>query len=232
LDAERTAQLEERLAALLYDGAARARRRQQAGDQDDALFASLAADELEAAARQVRQMVLGRVHRGTGGLSAWYPRTLAAWRARHDEDATLDGLAAAFCASEACAQWRESATGEPGISLEEAWYRFFTAAGIGDPIETEDEFLGALLRALAITPGARFRHPATVRPAPGGHFAVSRGGTLHAALDGRYVHGALPGLLIRLLAGTSPEALARETGLPASEVAQLNEALRGLRLLA
>jgi hypothetical protein len=223
--------LEETLAALVYDGAARARWFEQAEGRDP-LFASLRAEELEQAARELRQMVLGRVHRGTGGLSSWYPRTLAAWRAAHPDDATLDDLAAAFCGSPACGCWRESATAEPGISLEEAWYRFFTERGIGDPIDREEELLGVLLRALAVTPAARFRHPAIVRPAPGGHFALSRAGTLHAALDGRYLHGPLPILPRRLLAGASVEALARERGIPASEVAQVQDALRGMRLLA
>src|SRR5205814_783916 len=89
--------LEEALAALLYDDGARARLR--AGQARDPRFAALDADELEEAARAVRRMVHGRAHRGTGGLEAWFPRTLAAWRAAHSEDAELDELLTRFCSS-------------------------------------------------------------------------------------------------------------------------------------
>jgi hypothetical protein len=218
-------ELEELLAALLYDEGARRRLVASGG------WTSLRAGELEEAAQQVRRMVLARCHRGTGGLATWFPETLAAWRSAHPDDATLDDLAAAFCASPACAAWRESATATPGISLEEAFYRFFTAATVGDPLARQDEFLGALLRGLAVTPGARFRHPAAVRPAPGGFFAVSDGGTLHAAIDGRYLRGQLPEVARRLLSGDSREATARHVGWHPSNVTRVEEELRRLRLL-
>jgi hypothetical protein len=70
-----------------------------------------------------------------------------------------------------------------------------------------------------------------VRPAPGGCFAVSRQGTLHAALGGRYLRGSLPLLPIRLLAGVPAESITRETGVPASEIATVHAALRQLELL-
>jgi hypothetical protein len=121
------------LAALLYDQGARRRFVATGGGPP---LSSLRADELEEAPREVRRMMLGRRHRGTGGLAMWFAETLIAWRTAHPEDADLDGLATAFCASADCAEWRESFTGEPGISLEEAFYRFLTEAAVGDPRET------------------------------------------------------------------------------------------------
>src|SRR5207245_10913930 len=112
----------------------------------------------------------------------------------------LSEVAAAFCASPACAAWRERALGS---SLEEAWFRFFEAEAIGDAAVREDEFLGAIVRALAVTPRARFLRPVAVKPAPGGCFAVSRKRVLHAALDGRYLRGEVTPVIAAILNGDS-----------------------------
>lgn len=223
MDGERLRGLEERLAALLYDPTS--------APPGDPLFSSVRPDELEETAAEVRRMVLGRTHRGTGGVREWYPRTLAAWRERHPDDSDLDRLARAFCASSACAAWREGTTNELGISLEEAFYRFFADAGVGDPAAREEEFLGAVFRALAITPAARFRLPSGARPAPPGVYAVSSAGILHAALaGGRYLHGALPRIAVLLLEGNSEDEVERQTASTPADVAAVAAELRRLGL--
>src|SRR5262249_8023859 len=137
----------------------------------------------------------------TGGIGDWYPRTIASWRAAHPDDAALDALADRFCASPACAAWRELPAGAPGMCLEEALHRFFEAEEIGGPIRREGEFLAAIVQALVVAPEARFAWPAVLRRAPGGCFAIGRAGTIHAALDGRYVTGPVTPLITAILTG-------------------------------
>jgi hypothetical protein len=181
--------LEEALADLLYRG-----------HSPHPSLPPLDGDEVSEASATVRRMVLDRTHRGTGRVTEWFPKTIGAWRVQHG-DAGLEELAAAFCRSPHCAAWRER-TG--GISVEEAWFRFFAAEPVGDADIREEEFLGALVRGLAVTPRARFIWPAAVRPAPGGCFALTRGLVLHAALDGRYLCGQVTPAIAAILRGDPP----------------------------
>src|SRR5262249_8145531 len=166
--------LEEALAALLYDD--HARKRLRAGEAADPRFAAIDMGELEEAARAVRRMVRGRTHRGTGGLEAWFPRTLAPWRHAHPPDIEPDDLLTRVCSSSSSRAWSELGD---GISLEEAFYRFFLDEGIGSARVLEEELFSAVVRALAIAPAARFEWPAGVRRAPGGCYAVTRGRVLY-----------------------------------------------------
>lgn len=175
--------LEEALASLLFD---------RASKPLHPLLAALDPDELDEAAASVRRMVLERTHRGSGGLVDWFPRTIAG----HDHDE----LIARFCSSAACALWRESPV-RCEVSLEEALYRFFVDAAIGDELVREEEFLGAIVRALAVTPKASFVWPSALRRAPGGCFAITRDLVLHAAIDGRYLRGPITPLLADVLLG-------------------------------
>jgi hypothetical protein len=218
--------LEAALATLLYDEQARA----IPGDVDS-LFASLDRGELEEAAASVRKMVRSRTHRGTGGMEQWYPQTLASWRTLHAADGRLDDLLLRFCASPVCGDWRESPAGEPGISLEEALYRFFCDADIGDPAVREEEFLGAVVRGLAITPSAGFVWPKAVRRAPGGCFAVTGSLVLHAALDGRYLRGPVTPLLADLMRGISPAAAAERHGVTPAELETVTGTLKKMRIV-
>ena len=177
--------------------------------------------ELAEAAATVRQMVRTRMHRGTGGLLAWFPLTIQAWRALHPDDETLDGLSAGFCASRFAEAWRELSFGEIGMSMEEALYRYFVDAEIGEAAVCEEEFLGALLRGLAIAPAARFRWPSLLRAAPGGCLAVSSQGILHAAIDGKYLRGPITPVIRAILDG--------EVGDHSEVVVQ---SLRAMRLVA
>jgi hypothetical protein len=227
---ERGRRIEEALARLLFDPYAH----EAAGEEIDARLPLRDRDraELEEAARAVRRMVLERTHRGSGGLTSWYPATLAAWRAGHPADHTLDELLGRFCASRSCAAWRELPAGPPGLSLEEALYRFFDENDIGDPAVREEELLGAVVRGLAITPRARLAWPRQVRAAPGGCFAVSRCLVLHAALDGRYHRGPVTPLIAALLEDQSADVVAVRFGLSIDEVDRVIAALRAMRLRA
>jgi hypothetical protein len=171
-------------------------------------------------------MVRERAHRGSGGPRDWFPRTLAAWRKANPSDQDHDQLLGQFCASRACRAWHEGPAGRTGISLEEAFYRFFTQAAVGDPAVREHEFLGALVRSLAITPRARFSWPGALRRAPGGCYALTRDRVLHAAIDGRYLCGPVTPLVAALLLGALPPAIAPE---PAAAVLAR---LRDMRLVA
>jgi uncharacterized protein (UPF0276 family) len=173
-----------------------------------ALYDVAAADsfELDPGARSaivhsVRAMVLGRAHRGTGGLQQWFPRTIAAWRLRHADDSDLFDLARFFCASGASRAWREALGAPLGLSLEEALYRFFEDLNVGDAATREEELLSALLRGLAVSPRSRFILPASVRTVPGGHAAVSQQLSLHAAIDGRYLTGPVTPAVAAVLRG-------------------------------
>jgi len=178
------------------------------GDQLEAeLAASLYAPtdssprELREAAATIRMMVRTRAHRGTGGLATWFPATIQAWREGHPNDETLDELMRRFCGSRFAAAWRELSFGEIGMSMEEALYRFFVDAEVGDPKVREEEFLGAMLRGLAIAPDARFRWPSELRSAPGGFHVVSTEGVLHAAIDGQYLRGPVTPVIAAILRG-------------------------------
>ena len=220
------ASFEAALAALLYDEQARARLR--TGEADDLRFLTLDVDEVDESARGVRRMVRERTHRGTGGLEDWFPKTLAAWRIAHPEDEELDGLLTLFCASPSCSAWREYGS---GVSLEEALYRFWLAAGVADQETVEEEFLGAIVRTLAISSRARFERPNALSDAPGGCYAVSRRGVLHASLDGKYVHGALTPLVVELLGGVALDDIARRHRVGLEQVAEVTRALRAKGLL-
>jgi hypothetical protein len=177
-----------------------------------AAFAAVDLDELDAAAALLRRELVTRRHRGTGGLTDWYPRTIAAW------SASLDELVAAFLESPASVAWREVAHDAPGQCLEEAFYRFACAAELGDEVVREDEWLTAQLRALALVPSPAFVVPGELRPAvAGGWFAVAaHAPVLYAAVRARFLRGPVtPGLARWLRSG--------EGELPGAVRAQLAE---------
>jgi hypothetical protein len=216
---DRLVRLEEQLADLLYGRATAPASLVELGLRGDpnAVLATW-------------RMVLHRRHRGTGGLRDWYPATLAAWLARHPDDSALMELAAHFCASGACRSWREHASPAVGISLEEALFRFFEAHGVGDAATREDEMLGAVVRALAVAPAARFSWPSAVRRAPRGCVAVSGQAVLHAAVDGHYIRGPVTPLIAELIGGRAVEVVAVRCAVAVHQVllVQTELARRGL----
>ncbi len=147
--------------------------------------------ELESAAAGVRRDLMTRGYRGSGGLAAVFPRTLAAW----EQD--LDG----FLASPAYAAYREVPFAGAGTCLEEAFYRFCEAENIGDAVTREHEFLGAILRALAVSSDPAFTLPPEIRRVPGGFLAIASRGApmLYLAVHGRLITGELTPFLAELV---------------------------------
>lgn len=171
--------------------------------------------QLQRTAEKVREALLRRGHRGSGGLLALYPRTLGAWTAAHPEDAELVELLSAFMESAPFDAYRELPFAGAGLCLEEAFHRFCEAAEIGDAAVREQEYLAAVTKALLLSPEADFVLPAALRRAPRGVYAVSTRGapTLYAALAGRFVTGSITPFLAELLTGAAPpEETARRHG--------------------
>jgi hypothetical protein len=202
--------------------------------EDREAIASIDPEALAREADAVREDLLHRRHRGTGGLLSRYPRTLTAWRSAHPDDGDLVELISRFMESEAFGAYREIPFAGPGQSLEEAFYRFCEDEGIGAAEDREDELLAAVMKALLLSPDPSFTLPAEVRAASSGFFAVSRRGEprLHAAVSGRYLTGALtPFLADLLLSPEDPTAIAARHGVtPAVREASLSRlAALGLR---
>ncbi len=153
--------------------------------------------ELERAAAAVRRDLMTRGYRGSGGLAAVFPHTLAAWQPQD-----LDG----FLASPAYAAYREVPFAGAGTCLEEAFYRFCEAEHIGDAVTREHEFLGAMLRALAVSPDPAFALPPEIRHVTSSFLAIAMRGepTLYLATHGRLITGALTPFLAELV--WEPEA--------------------------
>ena len=179
----------------------------------------------------VRKMVLDRRFRGTGGLRDWYPKTLAAWLLRHPGDGALELLVARFCASPEADQWREHASTRRGASLEEALFQFFAANEVGDADVREEEFFGAVVRALAVTFAADFIWPSGVRRTEAGCVAVTRSLTLHAVAGTQYVRGEVTPLLAAILSGTTVEELSERFQIPSAELAIVHAQVKGRGLL-
>jgi hypothetical protein len=163
--------------------------------------------QLVRTAAHIRGQILHRQQRGSGSLLNRFPRTIAAFAG-----ADLDGLAGEFLGSAQFDDYREVPFAGLGRSLEECFFRFAEARGLGEAAVREQEFLSAILRALVVNPDPDFSVPAEVRRAPGGYFAVSvrSGPTLFAALGGRFVTGALtPFLAALLVSPETPDEVAR-----------------------
>ena len=151
-------------------------------------------------AESVRRSLLQRKHRGSGGVQATYPKTLAAWQAKHDDE-SLDRFVDRFMESEAFDRYREVPHSGAGLSLEEAVYRFFDSQDVGEEQVREHEFLAGLCKALALNPRPGFSVGEPLRRAPAGWFAVTAHGSpvLFAAVGGRFVQGGLTPFLADLL---------------------------------
>jgi hypothetical protein len=174
--------------------------------EDLEALATIDAGALVREAESVLADLRRREHRGSGGLCSLYPRTLAAWQAAHPDDTDLVELLSRFMESDAFDAYREIPYAGQGWSLEEAFYRFCEAEGVGEPEAREDEFLGAIMKALLSSLRPDFAIPAEVQASAGGFFAVAwRGGTkLYAAVSGRLLTGAITPFLAELLLSPDP----------------------------
>ena len=228
--------LDEALCALLYrrsfrEDFVRGERTGLSGEDVRALE-TLDLDELEAAARLACRALLERQHRGVGTLMDAFPETIDAWTRAHpgralDELAVelADGPAFATCSTvEAC----------PGISLEEAFFRFAEDSAIGEPEVRLRELAVAIVRSLVVTPRPFFELPEMVRAAPRGHFAVlDRGPTLVAALDGRLLIGPVTPFLAAALAHPeTADELAPRFGVTRTDAQAAMAELRGMGLVS
>jgi hypothetical protein len=191
--------------------------------------------ELERVAARVREGLLTRKHRGSGGLPDLYPRTLKAWREAHPDDGDLVELMSGFMESEAFERYREVSFAGPGVCLEEAFYRYCDSRNIGDAAAREAEFLAAMMRALAVSPRPDFLLPGEIiRRSPDGFFAVSARGepALFAALSGRLITGPLTPFLAELLISPEAPAAIAEKHAVSPETLKLSvEQLVGMGLL-
>ena len=176
--------------------------------EDVAAIATSDRAQLVLTADRLRADLLARHHRGSGGIEALYPATIAAWREAHPEDDGLRELMSLFLESEAYGAYRQYPFSGPGLSLEEAFHRFCAAAEIGEARVREGEFLTAMMKALLVSPDPAFALPAEVQRAPRGYWAVTSGETpiLHAAASGRLIVGAITPFLAEQLATREPSA--------------------------
>ncbi len=159
--------------------------------------------QLESSARKISSDLLARKHRGSPGLLESYAATLGDINVR-------ESLLPRFVASRHYAAYRElSVAGEPGLCIEEAFYRFLDEEEVGAPKVRRGEFLQALFRALAVQPRPSFRVPPEVRrTAQGGYLLVDHtpeGPRLYAVARGRLLFGPLTPLLARVLEWARPE---------------------------
>ncbi|HVK70348.1 MAG TPA: hypothetical protein VM694_38105 [Polyangium sp.] len=194
---------------------------------------SIDPEQLRRTVERVRVDVVQRRHRGSGGLLTIYARTLDAWRATHPEDHELEELLASFLESPAFDAYRAHSHAGPGVCLEEAFFRFCDARGIGDGAVREAEFLTAMMKARLMSPRPDFTLPAEVRVVPEGVFAVGKraGPTLYAAVRGKLVLGPItPFLAELLLSDEDPVEIARKHHVAAIVLQASLEHLAGLGL--
>ncbi|MDI3291480.1 hypothetical protein [Polyangium sp. 15x6] len=194
---------------------------------------SIDPEQLQKAAERVREALVQRTYRGSGGLLSMYARTVDAWRASHSEDHELEELLSSFLESPAFDAYREHSHAGPGVCLEEAFFRFCEARGIGDGAILEAEFLTAMMKALVMSPRPDFTVPAEIRTIPEGFVAVSRQAepTLYAAARGRLILGPItPFLADLLVSGESPAEIARKHHVAAAVLQASLEHLAGLGL--
>lgn len=214
--------------------------------EDLAALSSIDRGQLQKTAERVAADLGTRKHRGSGGLSELFPLTIEAWHQSRERalgagtGKTLpsrgDGreLMLSFLESEAFDAYRELPFAGLGTPLEEAFYQFAERAQIGDPVVRERERLGAILRALTVTPTADFLLPAAVRRVPRGFFAVASRGDpmLYAAVEGRFISGQLTPFLAELLVSpAAPAAVAERHGVSAPVLEASQKRLRELHLL-
>jgi hypothetical protein len=169
--------------------------------KDLAALESIDREQLVQTAQRVRDELIRRRYRGSGGLEKLYPRTLGAWRTANPMDDELHELVYVFLESNAYQEYREVPHAGMGACLEEAFYLFCEAENIGDDAIREEEFLVAMSKALALSPQPGFRIPPQVRRVPQGYAGVTTrsGPILCAAVTGRVIRGKITPFLAALL---------------------------------
>jgi len=209
--------------------------------EDLVALESIDKEQLVSTAERIRDELIRRRYRGSGGLEKLYPRTLDAWREANPEDTKLHELLYAFLESAHYREYREVPHAGLGACLEEAFYRFVEARDIGDAAVREEEFLVAISKALALCPRPGFRIPERVRRVPRGYAAVTTrsGPILCAALadatgaSSQVVRGEITPFLAALLEAPDDAAgVARTHGVSEDVLAASVARLRAMGLIA
>lgn len=201
-------------------------------------FATIDPEQLQKTAEQLRRDLIYKQFRGSGGLLERFGRTLGpALSGADDRTAAsqLDAIFARFVASDAYRLYREwPRTGE-GTCLEEAFFRFAEAEGLGDPAAREQDFFEAVIRAILLSPDPGFAIPAEVTiPAAGVAFAITKRGAapfLVAATHRGLVQGPITPLIAALITGESPDAVAATHDVPVALAHEALSRLRGLGIV-
>ena len=200
-------------------------------DEDRAALDAIDRDGLSELAERIAREVMTRRHSGSGALPNVFPRTIGAFvRAQPEGDALLE-LAYRFMDSSAFDGYRELPFCGIGWSLEEAFFRFCEAEDIGDSAVREEEFLGAMMKLLSVSPRAAVTLPPSISRTVRGFLSVTARGapTLYAAVDGRIVVGKLTPFLADLLApGADGARVAAQHGV---SLEVLGEAIARFRTL-
>ena len=139
-------------------------------------------EQLDRTAHLIVRDVLGRRRRGAPPLAEQFERTLTGLR---PEEVGRD-----FVRSAQYAAYRELPHGEPGLCIEEAFFRYLEFADIGEPRIRRHEYLRAAALALLVQPNPAFTIPQPFVATEGGWIAQV-GPLVYAALNGRFVHGRI-----------------------------------------
>lgn len=175
--------------------------------------------EVDGLAAEIRRRLANRSSLGLPSLRQRFAPVFA----KVDEDTLLRG----FLASKAYGAWHELPGQAPGIPLEEAFFLFASTLEDVDPRVLRRLRNRALVRALAVDPSPAWTVPTDVLGEPGrwillGH-EQGAATSLHAAVDGRVIEGALPPLAAALVRGESVD-------LPTEVLEPLTARLQELRI--
>ncbi|MEQ1505954.1 MAG: DUF692 family multinuclear iron-containing protein [Myxococcota bacterium] len=187
------------------------------------LWTALRAPDADGPAAVVRARGGSARTAGIGALQDAFPTTFAAHPDR-------EALLAAFVASPQWEAVREVDGCGVGPCVEEAFAAFCAGAAIGDPATREAELLAAVSRALVIDPEPAFRVPTAFRRVRGGWLAVVDGAParVFAAIDGRWITGALPeATLDQGLAESRPRMATEDAGEGVPSFVERDGALTG-----
>ena len=193
--------------------------------------------QLQRAAAGIAKDLLARKHRGCGGLAVAFEKSLAHWQEAQGKHADIEELIYRFLESPAYDDYKELAVGEPGLCVEEAFYRFALREGIGPRAMLEREYLTAGIKAVSMEPAHAFRLPAGLRRRGRLLFAVQyedeTDPTLFASVAGQFIHGKVSPLVAGLIEAEGVQqrrAVGNAAGLAREQIARLEAGLaqRGL----
>jgi hypothetical protein len=195
-------------------------------------FGTIDHDQLESTARHLRQHLIQTTFRGSGGIVERFSRTLGPVLEAAD---AIDRLFGRFVASDAYRTYREWPRDGRGACLEEAFFRFAEAENLGDGAARERDFVEALVRAILLSPEPGFAVPPEIRtPSPGVAFGIARRSNppwLCAATASGLVQGPVTALIVAVIDGGAPDAVAAAFGTSTAVVDEVTLRLRALGVI-